>query len=247
MKKKLMIAFILLNLIMLSGCTAEYKINIGNNIYEELNITADSAEEYKTLIDFQNGQPFNKYYNDNNIEPYVNGYQDNVDYYDFKSKENDLLVNYSTTFDTVNFEKSNIINKCFETFEIRETKSELYLATGGEFQCLKEGLSSVKVIINTNYEVLYSNADSKFNDGLVWYIDSNNYNNVSLKVNLYKKTADNNKTNNADNTKDDNKDNQITKEEKEKDHNDTMIYLGIGVISFILVLSLVLIISKKKN
>ena len=63
----------------------------------------------------------------------------------------------------------------------------------------------------TDYEIIYSNADSKSSNELTWYINSNNYKNKSLKVNLYKKVTDDSKNNNKKPTTNpsDNKDDNI--------------------------------------
>ncbi len=250
MKRLFKIVFVLLIVFIMTGCTAEFKINVGETISEELILKADTESEYKTFIENQKNYPINKYYNDKNVEAYVTGYQNNVSYYDFQSNDDDFSLNYKSTFSISKASTSNIVNKCFEKYELVESKDELYISAEN-FQCLKNGLNVAKVTLVTDYNILYSNADSQDSNELMWYINSSNYENKSLKVNLYKKvndTSESNKTidnENKDNS--DNNDDDTNESDNEKETNYTMILVYILLGTLVLIGVFLILFQKKSN
>lgn len=249
MKKILNVIILLLSALIITGCTAEYKITVGKNINEDLTIKADTKDEYETLIKNQNDYPINKYYNDKNLEAYVMGYQNKVSYYDFEPNDSNLTLNYKSNFSLSKAKTSNIVNKCFENYEIIESKDELYISAGEEFQCLKNGLDVAKIILITDYEIIYSNADSKSSNELTWYINSNNYKNKSLKVNLYKKVVDDSKNNNKKPTTNpsDNKDDNIKEPENNKKETNYPMILAYILLGILVLIGITLILFQKKS
>ncbi len=246
--KKINIIILLSLIVLLSGCSATCEIEIGDGYVNEKTIFTMNDEEMIKFNSNNNNKYKTVYYNDSNdtasddTELPIKG----VTYYDFSSDNN--TVSYEYKYDYNNFIRSTVTKIGFLDYKFRVNNNEIHLKTTEGF-ALNENLSSVTIKIKSKYEVMNSNADKVDGDTLIWYIDSSNAETKYLIADytMKKKEGAKEPTNNTDNTKDDNKDNQISEEEKEKNHNDTMIYLGIGILSFVLVLSIILIISKKKR
>ena len=246
--KKINIIILFSLMILLSGCSATYELEIGDGFVNEkttLNLTDDEIVEFDSD---GNNKYQNAYYNDSN-DTAAEGTTlpiKGVKYYDFSKNGNEISYEYK--YDYNNFIRSSASREGFLDYKFRVNNNEIHLKTSEGF-ALNENLSSVIIKIKSKYEVMNSNADKVDGDTLIWYIDSSNAETKYLIADytMKKKEGAKEPTNNTDNTKDDNKDNQISEEEKEKNHNDTMIYLGIGILSFVLVLSMVLIISKKRR
>lgn len=246
--KKINIIILFSLMILLSGCSATYELEIGDGFVNEktiLNLTKDEMVEFNS----DGNNKYQKvYYNDSN-DTAAEGTTlpiKGVTYYDFSNNNNQISYEYK--YDYNSFIRSSFSRYGFLDYKFRVNNNEIHLKTTEGF-ALNENLSNVTIKIKSKYEVMNSNADKVDGDTLIWYIDSSNAETKYLIADytMIKKEGAKEPTNNTDNTKDDNKDNQISEEEKEKNHNDTMIYLGIGILSFVLVLSIILIISKKRR
>ena len=250
MKKNYKIILLLVFAFLLSGCTADFEITVGNDIQENLTIYADSTSEFNQILQSQHSYPINKYYNDQNIEAYVTGYQPNVSYYDFYENDKDNTFKYNSTFSIRKAPQSNIINKCFEEYEVRSSKDELYLSTNEGFQCFENGLKSVTVTLKTKYKVMYSNADTTNGNDQIWYIDSSNYNKKMLRVNLYTKT-----TNSSSSPTDTKTPSNTTKDNQTNKGNNTIIEENSNlltivifcILGIILLIAIIVLIQKKMN
>ena len=252
MKKKYKIILLLIFTFLLSGCTADFEITVGNDIQENLTIYADSTSEYKEIYQSQHSYPVNKYYNDQNIEAYVTGYQTNVAYYDFYEDDKNNTFNYNSTFTIRKAPQSNIINKCFEEYEVKKSGDELYLSTNEGFQCFDNGLKSVTVTLKTKYKVMYSNADTTNGNDQIWYIDSSNYSKKMLRVNLYTKTSTTDSksstTDTTDTKKDTTKDNQTNKENNTTFEDSNLLTIILfGMFAIVLLIVIIILIKKKMN
>ena len=250
MKKNYKIILLLVFAFLLSGCTADFEITVGNDIQENLTIYSDSTSEFNKLLQTQHSYPINKYYNDQNIEAYVTGYQPNVSYYDFYENDKSNTLQYNSTFTIRKAPQSNIINECFEEYEVRSSKDELYLSTNEGFQCFKNGLKSVTVTLKTKYKVMYSNADTTNGNDQIWYIDSSNYSKKMLRVNLYTKTPSDSSSSTDTKTPSNNtKDNQTNKGNNTitEENSNLLTIVIFCILGIILLIAIVVLIQKKMN
>lgn len=250
MKKNYKIILLLVFAFLLSGCTADFEITVGNDIQEKLTIYSDSTSEFNKLLQTQHSYPINKYYNDQNIEAYVTGYQPNVSYYDFYENDKSNTLQYNSTFTIRKAPQSNIINECFEEYEVRSSKDELYLSTNEGFQCFKNGLKSVTVTLKTKYKVMYSNADTTNGNDQIWYIDSSNYSKKMLRVNLYTKTTSDSSSPTDTKTPSSNtKDNQTNKGNNTitEENSNLLTIVIFCILGIILLIAIVVLIQKKMN
>lgn len=250
MKKNYKIILLLVFAFLLSGCTADFEITVGNDIQENLTIYSDSTSEFNKLLQTQHSYPINKYYNDQSIEAYVTGYQPNVSYYDFYENDKNNTLQYNSTFTIRKAPQSNIINKCFEEYEVRSSKDELYLSTNEGFQCFENGLKSVTVTLKTKYKVMYSNADTTNGNDQIWYIDSSNYNKKMLRVNLYTKTTNDSSSSTDTKTPSNNtKDNQTNKGNNTitEENSNLLTIVIFCILGIILLIAIVVLIQKKMN
>ena len=235
MKNKLVLLFMLV--VLTTGCSVDYELEIGKVTKENTNILIDNANEIESS--YLNGFKGQSKYN--------NFLSNNYEYdYDLSVKDDSAKL-YFEYGEVVGLNLSNIIRSCYGQRSIVRDDN-YYLINLSDFQCASYNyidISDINVTVTTakNFSIVESNALNYTSEKAQYNLS--NLNTVYLKLEEKEETKE--PTNNTDNTKDDNKDNQISEEEKEKNHNDTMIYLGIGILSFVFVLSIILIISKKRR
>lgn len=173
--KKVIILFIVL---LTSGCTVQYNINIDENyINEDINMTVD-----KTIL---NEGTYNELVSKTN-----NVYLNTDKYYQVNYKEdaNNLNVNYKYNHKIKDFSNSKIINWCYHEREIKVEKNRLIISTGKIFDCANaESNSSVdnaQINITTKLKVIKSNADQVNGNTYTWNINKNNYTNKPIEMTL---------------------------------------------------------------
>ena len=149
--------FFLVSLIFLSGCTINYNLNIDkDNLIEDISGTVTDDEIIPEVEGKSDVNP--KYYylylddsaliSDNN-EKYIKNITD---------IENGKKFNFNYTYKN-NYDKSKIINSCFEKHMVNETDTYYSIELKGEFYCLYSDRIDVNVI--SNYVVLENNAKER--------------------------------------------------------------------------------------
>lgn len=159
MKKILMLMILLL----FTGCSAEYSLDIqGNSYSEELNIygTSIEVEDYVPLINV-----------DSNFDTY----------YDSKLDKGNIAYNNSSSIS--NYKKSTLFSSCYTLYNFIEDGENYVLQTSGSFNCYPYQTGDydyyeydqLTIKITTNHVVVDNNADEIKDDIYYWYIDGTNY------------------------------------------------------------------------
>ncbi len=186
-------------LLVLTGCNAEYNLDISDNkIVESTNIYAEESD--LDIIDedgFAIDNPFS------NVDDFID-YNYSIDYrafnYNFnnesnyeKAKINDSNgqgINLRYTYDFENFENSYFLNKYFSEnsytindrfiiIDLNDFNGVYYLNSGNS-------LNNLAINIKTNLKVLENNADSVTDNIYTWVIDEDNVNEKSIYIKIKK-------------------------------------------------------------
>ena len=183
MKKILYLIFIL---VFITGCNAEYNIEIkDNSVNEKLNISNVSSSKFDNIY-----IPVN--YEDNDYTVYESKL-DGIEYYNINNNNN-VTIDYKFKYN--NFQKSTLFNTCYENAVFTIDSYELLVSTSNEFLCYNdyEELDKVKVIIKSNYKYLDSNADEIDGDKYIGYINKENKNNKQILLRLDTTESSNKRT-----------------------------------------------------
>ena len=166
---KLKFCFVLLIMLLLTGCTVDYNIYVGNDVIEEnINIYANTNKSGEVS--------FQKYYLENDIESFqVNGERY---YYETKTINNGNKTGTNLSFvyeDYSAYSLSRIFNECFKKSSIASNDSNVYIKAS-DFICYDYNYNIVDdAVINltTNLEVVEHNADIVNNGVYTWNIIKN--------------------------------------------------------------------------
>ena len=163
------IIIILPLLFILSGCTAEYNVEIYNDRFiedikvEELNPSNfDNDKEDYTIRELLREE-----YNRDNY------------YYDKKFIEdsNRLLLKYDSDFSLDTYSTSSVGRRCYEYFNVLEKGTTTIISTSIKNTCIEDyvWLDKLVIKVKTNHIVKKNNADSFENGVYTWNFDRNNY------------------------------------------------------------------------
>lgn len=155
---------ILLILLLLTGCTVNYNLEIteGGTFNETITGTVTNEElntEGRTDVNIYLDNLYTRTplirdegeYNKSIVDK--NGYKEFSFSYSFKE----------------NYDKSNVINVCYEKAIFSETDDLYYVDLSGKFKCLYS--DEVVVNITSDYAVLENNADKVKNNIYTWIIN----------------------------------------------------------------------------
>lgn len=185
------IIIMLISLILLTGCSATYDINIKDKkISDEIKIYTDNDNVKKAtqatldhfeneLLDFERG--YEHYSKEMYSTDQVTGY----------------VYNYEFTFDE--YDAMSQLRKCYKDFDFDYSNNILTIKTSNEFLCRNyyEDMNDITINIDSDYQIVSSNADTRNGNKHSWTITRNNYSNkpIEIKVNLNDKVI---KKNNAE-------------------------------------------------
>ena len=151
---------------MLAGCSVNYEVVIKNDkITEKIKIietdsnyitkTFDSGLNMKQIFSsIVKGDEFtNKDYNASVID-----------------KDNEVGLNYSKTF--TNFNSSDVIGQCYDSYLVEKNDKIVSIDTGDEFTCYEyyENINEINVVFKTNNKVITNNADEVNGNKYTWHI-----------------------------------------------------------------------------
>ena len=216
MKKVLLL---LITLILLTGCTATYNINIKDKTIEDsIKVYTDSKKvqnaDKKTITEFSE-----------KLGEWERGYE----YYKREIYTTDKITgyNYTYTFNYEEYDAMSQLRKCYKDFKITNENNNITLSTSNEFLCKTyyQEIDKIEINISSEYKITESNADRKENNIHTWNINKNNYKNKPIIIKI-------------------NKNIESQKEEK-NNKNNNIFQLLITILFFTLIL--ILIIRKKKN
>lgn len=171
MKNKLLL---LMTIFLLSGCTAEYNVNI----------TPENASELTTINGLTNeNYPVTAYINDQGASE-TNEKIPGLEYYDITSNAD--TVNYRFTFPLERYGESTGVNYCYKNVSIYKNENNYHLQTNNFNSCLDfySDLEQIKVNLHfdENFTITDHNADEAKDNTYTWVINRNNYNNKTLEI-----------------------------------------------------------------
>lgn len=232
MKTKILLLFLIV--LCLTGCSAEYNIDIFNGkINEDLNIIEKDKNiinrKFNVELDNTDYDSSNDSYTydqlaKNNLKiltpVYYNGTGENYKK-NYKNNSNGLLLNYNYEFNMYNYKNSNIVNSMYKNFSATFNDESFIIALKDSSTCFQQYkmLEEITIHIKTNHKVIYSNADKVDNNNYYWYINKTNAKNKLVSIQLYS--------------------NEYIKD-------NINVYIIVGLLSVAFLIFIVIIIMKKK-
>lgn len=173
MKKKIII---LLLPLLLTGCTINYNLTINKNSISERVTGSVEKEEYEIK---DTDTSLNTFYVLINEE--VNPVITENDLYKKNITNTDTGIDYEYTYNYKNnYDKSRIINSCFENHLVSETDEYYKIELTGDFYCLYS--DKIDINVTSNYEVIENNANEVNGNKYKWTISSSDNVNILLTV-----------------------------------------------------------------
>ena len=162
---------------LLTGCQVNYNLNFKD---EELNekvsiLLKDNSYTEQNISILKKNKSY-AIYDQIGHEPYNITFQDN-------SKT--FIANYEYTYKLVDFNRSTLINQCYEAAAFVKDGNNYLLTTSNEFRCLTYeyfDVNEVNITITTNHKVISSNADKVKNGKYIWNINKDNITNKPIKI-----------------------------------------------------------------
>ena len=167
-------------LFLVTGCTAEYHLDIDEelNLKENVNIAAVNSDDIVKLKEFNRIIP-----SDIEVDDFraFNERIKGISYYDVKKNDNNDLLSLEHKFDINSINNSYVVRSCYEyvTVMTRNDDKELLLSTSNKLLCFKQydNLDEVKIIISSIYKLKETNADSVDGHNYIWNVNKDNYSN----------------------------------------------------------------------
>ena len=170
---------ILLSILLLTGCSVNYNLEIDGDLFKE-EITGNIYKyEFDDISDI-NG--------DHNIYWLLHDRQTAIDDEDSFYEQNineigdNVEFNYKYNYNN-NYGASNILNKCFEKKTFEETNDLYIVHLYGNFYC--QYADEIKVNVKTKLAVLDNNANRVEGNNYVWIL-KNDTNNVDIFMTVSK-------------------------------------------------------------
>ncbi len=211
--KKIVLFILIISL--LTGCSANYTLNISNDSFKEtINIDVDKNQ----IINTHDAE--NILYLEQNEIPVFN--DDLSKYYQKTINKNGSKIQAKLYFEYKGkeIEKSRIIQECFTNNIFIETENSYYIKLYGDFNCNFVENYNLNLNIVTNNKVLKNNADNIYKNKYTWNI---NVGNDSEKVIEF----------------------QVSKKIDELKENGSVLSMGIIVtISFLIICAISIVILK---
>ena len=189
MKKGL---FLLFCIFLLSGCSVNYDLEIGDEILEKTNIIENfSAPDYNyNLFNIYSTKPIP-------LSEYVpimsesDNRAEGISYYDFKpfSDSTTFGINYAGNFNAdIPLNESSILWFGVGNFDYREEEDGIYINVPSKIKIFEQfsNLDEINVNIKTDYNVIENNADKVNKNVYVWKINRDNYKNKTIKLKISK-------------------------------------------------------------
>ena len=184
MKKILLIT---VTMLFLTGCTVNYNLEIDGDNLNEVITGSVTKEEYE-VKESDNGENliYDLFNNDRDAlfdeeSPYLRILED---------KGKTINYNFSYLYN-YNFDRSTIINTCFEYHIIDETEDYYYIKLSGRFYCMYS--DKININVTSNNAVLENNATKVDGNVYSWVIKNDKDVDILLNVSKKMKHSDNNK------------------------------------------------------
>lgn len=171
MKKTLLFLVCLL----LTGCSTEVVIKIDNEeVIETIKISDLKSNVYENNVLREDIS--------SNLEDFEREYE----FYDINEFEENGYVGktYGIKGPIEIWPEMSHVRPCYEMFKLEKTDTNITLNTSEEYRCgYLFGANDVTLIIESDLELVSSNADKTEGNKLIWYINDENYKNKSINFN----------------------------------------------------------------
>lgn len=193
-------------IILFTGCTVNYELDLDNAVNEKINISLDEDEDKN--IDIYSGLtadpvPFVEQIKKINDTPksvlsnqHVDIYDetnkvDGTIYYNTKIKEKpNYSLNLNSKFELDDLEYLNSVKNCYEKFSVLRNGNYVNISTSEKNMCFEiyPILDKINISIKTKYNVVDTNATNidKNKNVYTWVIDRSNYQNQYIYLKLDK-------------------------------------------------------------
>lgn len=166
MNKMKKILIIVLFLLISTGCQVKYELNFTDNkLNENINIQINNSNEK----DIYNLKEYKAY------SIFDSTYQR---LYDVEYQEGKTFnATYKYTYNYEEFKHAMYIKTCFDAFSFITNDNTYILSTSKGFKCMVldyNKVDNVEIVINTNHEIIESNADRTKKNTLIWNVDDTN-------------------------------------------------------------------------
>ena len=169
--KKLFLLFSLFFIV--TGCSTEVTLKIDSEkVSEKIKIYELKDKAYS------NGE-----LNDD-IKSNIKAFEREYEFYDMNEfEELDYIVKtYELSEDIELWGELSHLRPCYEKFKLSKTNTNISLETSEEYRCgYLFGANDVLLTIESDLELVSSNADRVNGNKLIWNINSSNYKNKSIK------------------------------------------------------------------
>lgn len=228
---------VLISIIMLCGCEANYTITIDkNNITEKIEVL-DNVSSTRTVTDIMDN--YKKQYPVYSNSDWVDADYSraaNEEYYKqtYNIDNNGYHLYYEYTYPMQKFKEANSLNYSYEYKEITYKNNILSISMGSPNNRLKyvDEFTNLTVNIVTDYTVIKNNADSVIGNRYIWYV--NKENNDTKKINFE-----------VDLTQTQNDTHQNNKQDKS--NNIVLVPIIILALSIYTIIIFFIITKKRKN
>ncbi len=173
-------------LICLTGCQIEYKLDFkDDNLTENISIILDSTYTENDINTIKRSLVLA-------INDAMGQSEYNINY---ENIDKGFKANYDYKYHLTEYNRSSIINQCYEAVGFVKNGDNYILSTSSRFQCMVYeyfDIDNVKISISTNRQVIENNADYVDNGSYIWNIDKSNANNKPIKIvfgTVYKKKS----------------------------------------------------------
>lgn len=176
MKKVFMLSFLLL---FITGCKAEYNLEIYNDKFIEDTIISDDSTSWDL------NDPTRKSIIDN----FITNLELDYGYHYKEYKGNNLIgIEYNINYTDDNYTDSGLFNRYYKYVRLTKEDKIYQLSTSIKLLAFDyyENLNSVTINIKTNHKVVSNNADSVDGYKYTWNITRENYKNKYIQIEYYK-------------------------------------------------------------
>lgn len=171
--------FILICLLLLTGCNASYEITIKDNkISEKLSL----VELNKELFDVKNdtGWTLREVFK---AQVELSKDEFSVEDYTVKdlSNDNKLSIEYNSN-KINNLVNSSVINQCYTNPSMKTEDNIVKFSTGEDFSCYEyyNNLETITIVLETNHNVISSNAQTIEDNKYTWVLTKDSNKNIEF-------------------------------------------------------------------
>lgn len=187
MKKIIKKISLILLLILISGCKANYEINLNDDFFQEKLTFIETRDNVIHSNDYR--QKLNRFLENGlytiSEENFLDYVEDGTKYTINKIETNGLGAEIIGITPKSLLTETTIVNVCFNNIKITTKDKKTKIETSKDFSCFDSYslLEEVKVKVISN-NILVSNADLKEHDNHVWIFTKENYKDKNIKLEI---------------------------------------------------------------